>query len=230
MGSGTGSHLLSCVLGLSLLLDSVDHSLMGLRVGYWGRYLRSCNCMSQVRMPCTLISSSESHLLGVADDRISIATVVSFAARGLATTGLFCYQAVVSAGVCLILPGYAICTSHLFNGADDSMRLPRTSFQEHHVRFRPNGLCHHLLALPRIRNHHRIRSILRNGPRCSSKRCPSRSGIKSNDHHHRFFCSNRKRDRSELRSRLCPIQRIIHFFQFLHRLGRCPLIERCCYL
>lgn len=43
------------------------------------------------------------------DDRISIATVVSFAARGLATTGLFCYQAVCSAGVCLILPGYAIC-------------------------------------------------------------------------------------------------------------------------
>jgi uncharacterized membrane protein YjjP (DUF1212 family) len=47
----------------------------------------------------------------MADDRISIATVVSFAARGLATTGLFCYQAVVSAGVCLILPGYAICKS-----------------------------------------------------------------------------------------------------------------------
>ncbi|WVR06201.1 hypothetical protein IAU60_003231 [Kwoniella sp. DSM 27419] len=39
---------------------------------------------------------------------ISIATVVSFTARGLSTTGIFCYQAVVSAGVVLILPGYTI--------------------------------------------------------------------------------------------------------------------------
>jgi uncharacterized membrane protein YjjP (DUF1212 family) len=41
--------------------------------------------------------------------RISIATVISFAARGLSSTGLFCYQAVSSAGVVLILPGYTIC-------------------------------------------------------------------------------------------------------------------------
>ncbi|WWC70587.1 uncharacterized protein I206_104538 [Kwoniella pini CBS 10737] len=39
---------------------------------------------------------------------ISIATVVSFTARGLSTTGIFCYQAVASAGVVLILPGYTI--------------------------------------------------------------------------------------------------------------------------
>ncbi|WRT67610.1 uncharacterized protein IL334_004582 [Kwoniella shivajii] len=39
---------------------------------------------------------------------ISIATIVSFTARGLSTTGIFCYQAVVSAGVVLILPGYTI--------------------------------------------------------------------------------------------------------------------------
>ncbi|ORX40267.1 hypothetical protein BD324DRAFT_641162 [Kockovaella imperatae] len=39
---------------------------------------------------------------------ISIATFVSFAARGLGTTGIFCYQAVASAGVTLILPGYVI--------------------------------------------------------------------------------------------------------------------------
>ena len=43
--------------------------------------------------------------------RISIATVISFTARGLSTTGLFCYQAVASAGVVLILPGYTICES-----------------------------------------------------------------------------------------------------------------------
>ena len=40
--------------------------------------------------------------------RISIATVISFTARGLSTTGIFCYQAVASAGVVLILPGYTI--------------------------------------------------------------------------------------------------------------------------
>ncbi|ORY21980.1 hypothetical protein BCR39DRAFT_552470 [Naematelia encephala] len=39
---------------------------------------------------------------------ISIATVISFTARGLSSTGLFCYQAVGSAGVVLILPGYTI--------------------------------------------------------------------------------------------------------------------------
>ncbi|KAK8858427.1 hypothetical protein IAR55_002654 [Kwoniella newhampshirensis] len=39
---------------------------------------------------------------------ISIATVISFTARGLSTTGIFCYQAVASAGVVLILPGYTI--------------------------------------------------------------------------------------------------------------------------
>lgn len=41
--------------------------------------------------------------------RISIATVISFTARGLSTTGIFCYQAVASSGVVLILPGYTIC-------------------------------------------------------------------------------------------------------------------------
>lgn len=41
--------------------------------------------------------------------RISVATIISFAARGLSVTGYFCYGAVASAGVCLILPGYVIC-------------------------------------------------------------------------------------------------------------------------
>ncbi|RXK38545.1 hypothetical protein M231_04177 [Tremella mesenterica] len=39
---------------------------------------------------------------------ISIAIIISFTARGLSTTGYFCYQAVASAGVVLILPGYTI--------------------------------------------------------------------------------------------------------------------------
>lgn len=52
--------------------------------------------------------------------RISIATVISFTARGLATTGIFCYQAVASAGVVLILPGYTICESTDFAFQDFS--------------------------------------------------------------------------------------------------------------
>lgn len=40
--------------------------------------------------------------------RISVATVTSFIARGLSTTQYFCYPALASSGVVLILPGYAI--------------------------------------------------------------------------------------------------------------------------
>lgn len=39
---------------------------------------------------------------------ISIATLVSFVARGLSTTQYFCYESLSSAGVVLILPGYTI--------------------------------------------------------------------------------------------------------------------------
>ncbi|EGG10445.1 uncharacterized protein MELLADRAFT_33673 [Melampsora larici-populina 98AG31] len=39
---------------------------------------------------------------------ISIATLVSFVARGLSTTQFFCYESLSSAGVVLILPGYTI--------------------------------------------------------------------------------------------------------------------------
>ncbi|CAD6577107.1 MAG: hypothetical protein CYPHOPRED_000161, partial [Cyphobasidiales sp. Tagirdzhanova-0007] len=39
---------------------------------------------------------------------ISIATIASFVARGLCTTNYFCYPALASAGVVLILPGYTI--------------------------------------------------------------------------------------------------------------------------
>jgi len=58
-----------------------------------------------------------------ADGRISIATVVSFTARGLATTGIFCYQAVASAGVVLILPGYVIC-KHLESTSNTAWSQP----------------------------------------------------------------------------------------------------------
>lgn len=63
-------------------------------------------------MQCIQTSSSESLRRlrrGSDEDRISIATFISFAARGLSVTGIFCYQSIVSAGVTLILPGYTIC-------------------------------------------------------------------------------------------------------------------------
>jgi uncharacterized membrane protein YjjP (DUF1212 family) len=56
---------------------------------------------------------------------ISIATLISFAARGLSTTGVFCYQAVASAGVVLVLPGYIIreCLSGLFTRSIEHSHL-----------------------------------------------------------------------------------------------------------
>ncbi|GAA5887013.1 hypothetical protein JCM6882_009415 [Rhodosporidiobolus microsporus] len=39
---------------------------------------------------------------------ISVAALISFAARGLSTTGYFCYESVASAGVVMVLPGYVV--------------------------------------------------------------------------------------------------------------------------
>lgn len=39
---------------------------------------------------------------------ISVAVIISFISRGLSTTGIFCYQAIASSGVILVLPGYVI--------------------------------------------------------------------------------------------------------------------------
>ncbi|PWN48059.1 DUF1212-domain-containing protein [Violaceomyces palustris] len=39
---------------------------------------------------------------------ISVAIIISFISRGLSTTGIFCYQAIASSGVILVLPGYVI--------------------------------------------------------------------------------------------------------------------------
>lgn len=40
--------------------------------------------------------------------RISVAALISFAARGLSTTEYFCYESVASAGVVMVLPGYVV--------------------------------------------------------------------------------------------------------------------------
>ncbi|CEH15056.1 PHEROMONE-REGULATED MEMBRANE PROTEIN 10 [Ceraceosorus bombacis] len=39
---------------------------------------------------------------------ISTAILISFIARGLSTTGIFCYQSIASSGLILVLPGYVI--------------------------------------------------------------------------------------------------------------------------
>ncbi|KDN52600.1 DUF1212-domain-containing protein [Tilletiaria anomala UBC 951] len=39
---------------------------------------------------------------------ISVAILISFVSRGLSTTNIFCYQAIASSGVVLVLPGYII--------------------------------------------------------------------------------------------------------------------------
>lgn len=40
---------------------------------------------------------------------ISMAIIISFVSRGLSSTGVFCYQAIASSGVILVLPGYVVC-------------------------------------------------------------------------------------------------------------------------
>lgn len=44
---------------------------------------------------------------------ISVAIIISFISRALSTTGIFCYQAIASSGVILVLPGYIIREYHL---------------------------------------------------------------------------------------------------------------------
>jgi hypothetical protein len=73
---------------------------------------------------------------------IAIATFVSFIAAGLASTGVFCYTALVSGGVVLILP--VRLASILLETADIGVGIHRldwcsgTGFQEHHSGFRQN--------------------------------------------------------------------------------------------
>jgi hypothetical protein len=94
--------------------------------------------------------------------RISVAMLMSFIARALAFSGIFCYQGVASASVVLILPGYTIRTLVCLSSHTGlplqalltrlapfhSLRCSRTRLQEPHRWFRPNGLRHHLRSFP----------------------------------------------------------------------------------
>lgn len=76
--------------------------------------------------------------------------MISFTARGLSATGFFCYQAVASAGVVLILPGYTICELYIMHGSQVeadvySVRIARARFEEYRIRVRAHGIRYHLL-------------------------------------------------------------------------------------
>lgn len=70
----------------------------------------------------------ETHEFKHPQSRISIAIIMAFIARGLASipSQIFCYSAISSAGVVLVLPGYMIC-KQFFNvqhlNADDGASL-----------------------------------------------------------------------------------------------------------
>ncbi|WWD18316.1 hypothetical protein CI109_102766 [Kwoniella shandongensis] len=78
-------------------------------VGFGGSFVDGCasGCLGILLSFMQLHVASKSAMYSNIFE-ISIATVISFTARGLSTTGIFCYQAVASAGVVLILPGYTI--------------------------------------------------------------------------------------------------------------------------
>lgn len=42
---------------------------------------------------------------------IAMAFLISFASRAIASSGLFCFETMTSAGIIMILPGYIICTA-----------------------------------------------------------------------------------------------------------------------
>lgn len=71
--------------------------------------------MRLARVPCMPTYMSEYtpdlHESRLSDFRISVSIVVAFVARGLSSIrgSIFCYNAIASAGVVLILPGFTIC-------------------------------------------------------------------------------------------------------------------------
>lgn len=64
--------------------------------------------------------SCYSGILLVALSRISVSIFVAFVARGLSSIPghVFCYSAISSAGVVLILPGFTICEFEEFVSVD----------------------------------------------------------------------------------------------------------------
>jgi uncharacterized membrane protein YjjP (DUF1212 family) len=88
--------------------------------------------------------------------RISVSIIVSFVARGLSSIpgNLFCYNAISSAGVVLILPGFTICKFadlielvRTFKALVSSDQLPRNNIKKYPVWLSSNGLCNHIHSI-----------------------------------------------------------------------------------
>ena len=101
---------------------------------------------------------------------VTAAIVISLLARLLSVKSVFCYEAVASASLCLVLPGYIIreyCpfltrieSSDSFARMNHSVRLPGIGIQEHDLRISPAGVCYHLLALHWFRHRYWLGSVL----------------------------------------------------------------------
>ena len=93
---------------------------------------------------------------------IAIATIISFIAAALASTRVFCYTALVSGGVVLILPGYIVLTGALElasrNITAGAVRIGYSPSFHHELEMRLTIRCH-LLAVLRIRYFYRCRDI-----------------------------------------------------------------------
>lgn len=93
-----GKVFLSICSGRSLMISSFIDALMTIPLGW-------LLCVVQI------ISARNDMFSNVFE--IAIATIISFIAAALASTRYFCYTALVSGGVVLILPGYIVLTGAL---------------------------------------------------------------------------------------------------------------------
>ena len=93
---------------------------------------------------------------------IAIATIISFLAAALASTRYFCYTALVSGGVVLILPGYIVLTGALElasrNITAGAVRIGYSTSPFESLEGSADCRCH-LLAVFGIRNFDRSRDI-----------------------------------------------------------------------
>ena len=184
--------------------------------------------------------------------RISIATVISFTARGLSTTNIFCYQAVVSAGVTLILPGYVIRKSTSVS-TGLTMRSQSAVLSSLQQRILSLALCEWYtrsftrcfwcvqsirpehtaeLSIIGFRNNDRVRPLLCNRPQSQirSKCSPCRlarfhhlNRLVHPNEHLIFILAQR-----HYQLPACPFQRYIHILKFDIFQRRCELESWTC--
>jgi hypothetical protein len=91
---------------------------------------------------------------------ISATIMMTFLARAFGSInngGMFCFSAIAQSAIAMILPGWVriISASHgtqLIVPARPEL-CPGTAVSRYCARFYPFSLCHHILALPRLRHH-----------------------------------------------------------------------------